>query len=49
MLTGVWTAFLLESLLSGAAIPHFASWTLLLPTLLLLVLAALDPASKTEA
>jgi uncharacterized membrane protein YoaK (UPF0700 family) len=42
LLAGVWAAFLFGALLAGTVTALFAAWTLLLPTLVLLVLAAFD-------
>jgi uncharacterized membrane protein YoaK (UPF0700 family) len=39
IVTRVWGGFLTGALLSGAAIPHFGVWVLLLPFMILLVLA----------
>lgn len=49
LLASVWTAFLIGALLAGAATPRFAAWTLLLPTLMLLALAAFNRAMSAGA
>jgi uncharacterized membrane protein YoaK (UPF0700 family) len=48
LLGGVWTGFLIGAVLAGAATPRFAAWTLLPPTLILLVLAALSRAPAED-
>jgi uncharacterized membrane protein YoaK (UPF0700 family) len=45
VLAGIWTAFLLGAELGAAFAARLANWTLLLPALMLVVLALLDPAS----
>ena len=49
LLASVWTNFLIGALLAGAATPRFAAWTLLLPTLTLLALAAFNRATSADA
>jgi uncharacterized membrane protein YoaK (UPF0700 family) len=40
LLTGLWAAFFSGAALAGAATPRFASWTLVVPTVVLLALSA---------
>jgi len=49
ILAGLWTAFLMGALVAGAATPRFGAWTLLLPALILLLLAAFDRATSADA
>jgi uncharacterized membrane protein YoaK (UPF0700 family) len=49
LLLGVWVAFLFGALLAGAATPHFAVWTLLLPLLILLALTVFSHAASADA
>ena len=43
LLGGLWSAFFSGALLAAAMTPHFAGWTLLLPTIVLLVLSTSAP------
>jgi uncharacterized membrane protein YoaK (UPF0700 family) len=45
LLAGLWTAFLIGAVLGAALASRFALWTLLLPALMLLVLAAVERAT----
>jgi uncharacterized membrane protein YoaK (UPF0700 family) len=49
LLASVWAAFLIGAVLAGATTPRFAVWTLLLPTLTLLVLAGFTHATNADA
>jgi uncharacterized membrane protein YoaK (UPF0700 family) len=46
LLAGIWTAFVTGALLAGAATPRLAVWSLVLPILMLVVLAAFNPRSR---
>jgi uncharacterized membrane protein YoaK (UPF0700 family) len=48
LLAVIWAAFLAGALLSGATTPRFGVWVLLLPTLVLSALAALDRSSSAQ-
>ena len=48
LLTVVWVGFLIGALLGGAATPRFGVWLLLLPLLIMLALAVLNPARSTD-
>jgi uncharacterized membrane protein YoaK (UPF0700 family) len=48
LLAGLWTAFFAGALLAGAVTPLFASWTLLFPTIVLLMLSASAPANEAN-
>ncbi len=45
LLAGIWTAFFIGAVLGAALAARFAIWTLLLPTLMLVVFALMDRAS----
>jgi uncharacterized membrane protein YoaK (UPF0700 family) len=49
LLATIWTAFVLGALLAGVATPRYAAWSLVFPIVILLALAACNPALEPDA